>query len=230
MLEKTSIWFSTVLLMAFFAFTANAATINYTDEAVFMAAISGFDQQTLDFEDSEVGDIIPSGDSLNGITFIYDLFGESMAVVDEYDTTSGTNSLGLTLDGEVEGDNYLWDGDEFDLIFDPVHAIGLYFITSDPALSEEIWMETPLGTAYNSETSLLLDDGGLAYFVGMVSDAPFTSARIGFAADGESNFVYNVDDITLASSEAFNPVPEPATLLLLGCGLISLLVFKRGRN
>ncbi|MFW5640516.1 MAG: hypothetical protein ACOC0H_05070 [Thermodesulfobacteriota bacterium] len=216
MLAKISVSFLIGMLMAFFAFTANAAPITFTDEAAFMAAISDFDTQTLDFEDSEAGDLIPSGDSLEGILFSYDIFDESMAVVDEYDTTSGNNSLGLTLDGEVRGNNYFWDGDEFDLFFGPVHAIGLYFITSDFAIAEEIRLETARGTAYNSEESLLLNDGGLAYFVGMVSDAPFTSAHIGFAADGESNFVYNVDDITLASSEAFNPIPEPATFLLLG--------------
>ena len=230
MLTKSSVFFSIVLLVGLFAFSANATPISYTEEAAFMTAISCFEQQTLDFENSDVGDLIPSGDSLKGIAFSYDLFGESMAVVDEYDTTSGDNSLGLTLDGKIEGDNCFWDGDEFDLSFDPVHAIGMYFITSDPALTEEIRLKTQWGTAYNSADNRLLSDGGLAYFVGMISDEAFSSAHIGFAADGESNFVYNVDDITLASGKAFNPVPEPASLLLFGCGLIGLLAVKRCRH
>ncbi len=227
---KSSVCIAIVLLAGFFAFSANAAPMGFTEEAAFMAAISGFDPHTLDFESQDPGYLIQNGDSLEGITFAYDLFGENMAVTDEYMTTSGSNSLGLTWNGVVEGDNYFWDGDEFDLAFDPVNAMGLYFITSDPAMAEEIWLQTQWGRAYNSEDSLVLDDGGLAYFVGLVSDEPFTSAHIGFAADDESNFVYNVDDITLASGEPSDPVPEPGSLLLLGCGIIGWLAVKRGRK
>ncbi len=97
----------------------------------------------------------------------------------------------------------------------------MFFITSDPAVAGEIQVVTSVGTALNSATpELVLGDGGIAYFLGLVSTDDFSSALIDFADDGEVNFAYNVDDITTA-------VPEPGTALLVGFGAVALGVLRR---
>ena len=96
------------------------------------------------------------------------------------------------------------------------HQLGLFVITSDPALASEIELVTAVGTALAT-----LGDGGLVYFLGLVATTQFSSATLDFADDGEINFAYNVDDITTA-------VPEPGTLVLLGMGLV--VIGQRARR
>ena len=97
----------------------------------------------------------------------------------------------------------------------------MFFITSDAALASEILVVTPIGTAGNSDTPFsVLPDGGITYFVGLIGTGLFSTAQVDFAADGEINFAFNVDDITTA-------VPEPGTALLIGFGAVSPGVLRR---
>lgn len=197
---------------------ASAVTLTFTDSASFLAALPG-PPSTLDFESLAPGTLIPSGSGTGGITFTYSLGGETLKVVDVYDTTSGTNSAGLT-----GGDDALLDGDVVQLSFAPVAAIGLFLITSDPAVAGEIQLVTPAGTALGSATpEATLGDGGLAYFVGLVStDSVFSTATLDFDDDAEINFTYVLDDVTTA-------VPEPGSVGLLALGLVGLALRRRAR-
>jgi hypothetical protein len=190
---------------------SDAAFTTYTMQGIFMTDIAHLEKETLDFEDFSPGHMIPSGAKVDGITFTYDIFGETAMVVDSFHTIQGYNALGLT-----GGDDAFWDGDEMHLDFEsPISAFGIFFITSDLAADNEIQVTTPQGTAYNQEGDYnLLDDGGLAYFVGMRSSELFSSTDIGFLDDGQSNFLYTMDYIITGA-----PVPAPPALLLLGSGL-----------
>ncbi len=193
-----------------------SATMTFTDPALFSAALPG-PAQVLDFDALAPGTLLPSGSTQGGVTFTYSIAGLTMEVVDTFSTTSGTNSLGLT-----GGDDAFLDGDTFDLAFSSsVLALGMFFITSDAALASEILVVTPIGTAGNSATPFgVLPDGGIAYFVGLIGTGLFSTAQVDFAADGETNFAFNVDDIATA-------VPEPWTALLVGFGAVSLGVLRR---
>ena len=154
----------TLLALAGFLVSATpvaATTIAFTDSASFLAALPG-PASTLDFEGLASGTTLPSGSSEDGITFTYAIDGLSLLVTDSFDTTSGSNSLGLT-----GGDDALLDGDEITLSFDSsIKALGLFFITSDPALAEEIQLITSVGTALNSGTAeAILGDGVGRQFV-----------------------------------------------------------------
>jgi len=67
---------------------------------------------------------------------------------------------------------------------------------------------------------ITITDGGMPYYVGLYSSNPFSSASVEFADDGEINFAYTLDDITLA-------VPEPSTLSFFGAGLLGVMFWRR---
>ena len=201
-----------VLVLALLgASTGHALAATYTDSSSFRAALPG-PATTLDFESTAAGTLIPSGTSLDGITFTYGLSPEMLNVTDAFDTTSGTNALGLT-----GGDEALLDGDVVSFgVATPVKAFGLFVITSDPTLAGEIQLVTPVGTVLGSATEeTRLGDGGIVYFLGLISDTPFSSATLESANDGEINFAYNVDDVTMAAPEPGTPVSLAAAAALL---------------
>lgn len=194
-----------------------AATLTFSDSALFHAALPG-PGSTLDFEAFPTNVIIPSGTSVGGITVSYSIAGESLKITNAYDTTSGVHSIGLT-----GGSEALLDGDVIQAAFDApgIAALGLFVITSDFASPDEIELVTPVGTARNAAHETILGDGGIVYFVGLVSTAGlFSEATLQFADDGQTNFEYNVDDVVTA-------LPEPGTLLLCSSGLVVLAARRR---
>jgi hypothetical protein len=195
---------------------ASALTTSYVDEASFLGALSAT-PATQSFDGLAPGTLLPAGSAVGAFTLSYSLSGLTAKVTDAYSTTSGSNSLGLS-----GGDEAFLDGDALDLIFsDSLTAIGLYFITSDSALASEIQLVTTEGTAGNSATpASVLGDGGIAYFVGLTSTVPFSTAQIRFQDDGEVNFAFNVDDIQFT-------VPEPTTLVLWLAALSTCLAGGR---
>jgi len=209
--------FPAVLLPALLVASTSHAITSFTTAADFEASLPSTPGiGRVDFEGLSPGSLLPSGTSIGGITFTYSIDGLTMRVTDRFDTTSPRNSLGLT-----GGDDAFLDGDPFTLTFDqPLFALGLSFITSDPVLPGEIQIVTSEGTVLGSGVpEEVLADGGIVYFLGLTGGS-VSSALIDFAADGEVNFVYNVDDIV-------TQVPEPWTLLLAGAGVIALGAWRR---
>ena len=198
------------LISLLFTVDAIAVPVGYTSRSAFDTALSnaGLTPSTLDFESLSAGDTIATGDTVGEITFDYDFGGVQMMVSDVFATTSPTNFLG-TDDLDV-----LQDGDDFDLSFTGVSAIGMFFITADAMVDDDITLSaagTSVGLSI-ADTGLNLGDGGIPYFLGIVDDsATFTTASI--TTVGGGFFVYNVDDIVTATAAT---VPEPSTVMLLG--------------
>jgi hypothetical protein len=205
------------LLLLLHAAPSSAGPI--TDPAAFFTAIAGLPgaAATLDFESFADGD---SPDGANGIhfNFIVDAFGNSYPIVvrSTFETTSPPNYLGI----EDGGSGVFLALDQWEMTFNsPLLALGMFFITNPDGLVEgDIEIRTDAGIVSNAATPFgELDDGGLVYFLGLVSDgAPFSDATIGYGeAVTDIFFEYNVDDITTV-----RVVPEPSALafasMLLG--------------
>jgi len=148
----------------------------------------------LDLDALADGILLPSPTTLEGVEISYAIPGETVLATDAFETTSPPNSLGLT-----GGDFAFLDGDAVDFAFPrPLLAVGVWVVTSDPALPGEIRLTTPRGTTGNGPAAGQTGDGGYLYFLGHASTSTFTTATLDFAADGETNFVFNIDDVEAA--------------------------------
>jgi hypothetical protein len=191
-----------------------ASATPFTDPALFSAAVSLLpaSSTTLDFESVAVGTTIPSsGGSLGDITFASSTL--DLIVSTGFSTTSGDGYLGLDDGGD---EVFMPPDDLWGMTFaSPLRALGLYFISSDELFAGDIVLTTPIGTAENGTAPQTLADGGLAYFIGIVSETtPFSVADVTYGpAVTDTFFLYNVDDITTVT-DAAAPIPEPSTILL----------------
>jgi hypothetical protein len=218
-------WKRTSILGVFtFLFAVSTATAApFTDRALFLAAIAGLpgSPTTLDFESFPGATIPSSGGSIGGITFTSSTY--DFIVSTGFSTTSGAWYLGLD---DAADEVFVPPHDLWSMSFSsPLRALGLYFISSDELLAGDIVLETPIGTAANGTSPEMLTDGGLAYFIGLVSEtAPFGTANVTYGAGVADFFVYDVDDITTLTA---TPVPEPTSFVLTSSALALMWTRRR---
>lgn len=220
------------------------AGIVFTDQTDFLAALPG-PAGVLNF-DSLAGGTVLSGSTQNvtggagtGILFpasIPDILDppntlDLVVVADSGDnpTSSGLNSLGAVDPGNF---NTLVAGSIFSFGFsDEINAFGLNFITPDEMFDTDIQLHIGIDIA-----ELLVSDavslgtfGGdeyFAYFLGITTDTGFTTASIEYAAGVDGFFLYNIDDITVATTPGNAPAPG-TPVLLLGAGLLLQIARRR---
>lgn len=224
--------FSACLVTSLFSAHLNAATTTYTDQTAFLAALSS-PANTLDFDSTAAGTLIPSGSTLGGLSFTYNFGGSSLSVTDgnqfggggPFDTTSGANFLG------TDNSDLLIDDDDFDLGFAASNAIGFSVITAEtPGFSlfdDDIQLTAGGATALLDVNSVqqTLGDGSLVFFLGLIDDsASFTSASLS-TPNSSGSFFYNLDDIVTTSA-----VPLPGALWLFGSGLAGLIAFSQRKT
>ena len=194
----------------------------HTDRTTFDTAVSGMTAGILDFDGIAAGTIIASGETVGSVTFTYDFGGVQMDVSDVFDTTSAPNFLG-TDDG-----NLFLSGDDFTLSFDPLNALGMFFLSTDRIgvnlLDGDIALELNAVSA-GLDTGVIqasLADGSNIFFLGIVDAMPpFTSISVTSTCCGF--FFFNVDDIVTGTVSA----AVPGALGLLSAGLAGLMALRR---
>lgn len=208
--------------------SAKAVPLIYTDSNQFMADLYG-DVKKLNF-DNQYPNIISSGDTIDGITFDYNIGGVNLAITDgsffgntinpPWASTSPPFFLG-TDDGDV-----FMGGDIFNLSFNHSNAIGMFFISADPLFNNDIMLTAGgLTAGIDVNNFITLYDDSSAFFLGIIdNESSFTSAKI--SSIGEY-FFYNVDDIITSPISA---VPEPATIILYGSGIGIASVIRRRKS
>jgi hypothetical protein len=221
LLHKTRRTFTVATLSLAVTFSAQASVVTtYNDASTFNTDIIGLDTTVCDFESISAGDVVGDGDSLCGMTFDYDLAGLDLTVNNEFDTTSGTNYLG------VDGGDF-WLGDSFDLTFDEnINAFGISIITSlADIFADDITIEISDGFTTNTlAVQETLTDGGSVLFLGIHDIDGFNSVSFSTFTGCTGCVLFGIDDITYASATT---VPEPSSSALFALGL---LTFGIGRK
>ncbi len=217
-------WVLSVAVVALgFSGSAEAALIGYTSKAAFDAAVAGLsDARTLDFETAASGTSLPTGISLEGVRFDYDITGYSLSVSSTFGTTSGANYLGLD-----NPDTAFNLGDSFRMGFDRiVRAVGLYVVAGSDTQAGDFELSAPMGTVLNAALADALVSDGSAWFLGLVETDPgsgFASTTLRGVDAGGAFLAFSVDDITTA-------VPEPGSAVLVLYGLAALFAARHWRE
>jgi hypothetical protein len=220
---------SAAAALAVLTFASGAAAVpqTYTDSAAFLAALPG-PATTVNFDAVAAGTTVASGGSIGGLTVTYSLGGVSLAVTDgtsfgaaavAASSTSSPNFLG------TDDADHLQDGDALTMAFTSGTGIGLFVLTRDAMENDDVTLTAGGATAQllASAVEQTLADGSAVYFLGVLDPAgSIASAVVDYPSDGETNFLINLDDVTL--------VPEPAQRLSLLAGVAGLAGLARLRR
>jgi hypothetical protein len=204
-----------------------AAVIHHeTTIAGFEAALltEGLTSRLIDFDSVLVEQDLASGDTFDGLTFTYSsLVGPATSLrIDQQPPPTSTPEFQLGTDYAING-NQLRDGDTITVGFAPSYLFGIVYQTAftQTSLLDTDFFLTLDGMDYTIETDdfFEISDGGAGgpatngYFVGVVTDMPFTSIQVSSANGGGNLLQYSHDDIQVGA------VPVPATWLLMAAGL-----------
>jgi hypothetical protein len=203
------------------ALDAGATTITYTSSAAFFAALAGGTVATETYEGLVLNSTITDGTTVNGIT--YDSFPAGTdGRVDNLFNRIGNQSLAL--ERPAGGSNFFNPGEGMTVTFPfAVNSVGIFFnVGVSPVNSLRVL--TAVGNAGNGAAY----DQTTLYFVGLISDsATFNSATFQ-GIDGITTG-FNLDNLSFGNAVAAAAVPEPASLLLFGTGVLALIRSRRRR-
>jgi hypothetical protein len=212
---------SALVLLVGVAWTANAYTI-YGDEDSFLGATGDLSLES--FED-EAATNTYSTDNLN-------LSGFTMVSGSTYSPSLGIYDIAPTYSGHAtDGSNHLQyqsgmtDSEPLTFYFDDaINSFGLYITDWGDWSSGSLIFSNDAGNSLTIATaamSALLPNDNEFFFGIILSGFSFTDVTLTSSAEGDA---YGIDEIYYGNTA---PVPEPATMLLLGMGLVGLAGARR---
>ena len=211
-----------VAVVGLTAVSASAATITYTNQAAFEAALTG--DFTLVNLDAPPLSAFPSGyrveDPLPAaafLTFGIDFFGFNAQVIAGQNGQTPTNRDRLIANGTGNGGVLALN------FVDPVDGIGAFSNNIDFGRIRA-FSEANLGGTFLGEVQF-----GPGSFGGLISDVPIESVQ--FTCDFNLDLRCGVYDIQFGTvADDVSAVPEPASLFLLGTGVAGLITKSRVRK
>jgi hypothetical protein len=210
-----------IALSSLLTATASAATVAYTEKSAYDAATAAFTATQLEnFDGIAENTQYLSGSGPAPLTFTYSIPGYLLTVGSGFETTSGSNFLGLNNASLTFGDKAFNLGDSFTVHFGrTVNAVGLYLVAGDDAMPGDLELSTSTGSVLNSGNPVVITPGNNAFFLGLVDPVHgFTSASVRGVVpqDAPGAFLaFTADDITSAVAT----VPEPGSWVLMLAGL-----------
>jgi hypothetical protein len=193
---------------------ANAAVITYTNSTSFFNALGSNPFFTETYEGLPVNSTIADGTTINGITYTTFPAGTDGRIDNLYNRI-GNQSLALQRGADATA--FFLSGDSMTVNFASFeNAVGIFF-NANPSPVGSLTISTSEGVAGSGAAY----DFSTLYFVGLISDTPFSSATIGGGANAS---VFNLDNLTVAA------IPEPVTLSVFGVGLAGAAALRRRKK
>jgi hypothetical protein len=217
-MRKVNIFLS-ILVLALLLVNVNASSALqiFTNETDFVNALSG-PQSLVNFNSSSTGNI--NGNEFSAQGFIFDSpLNPPLGQLSIVNYSSSSNYLNIDRYPFASGE----DGNEDDLdIFIQGSWKALGFRIFDGEIPQSNESITVYDQSNNVIYTRLPSDGAVTYF-GIIADVPIGKVSINERAyDGDD---VGYDDFRLGNQGA--PIPEPATMLLIGSGLIGLAGLRR---